>query len=316
LAGCGPESDSGSSAFNPAQPVFETFESFEVQDDGGNPYVSRTIFYDLYRGLEPESDGEDRGAASGLRERLGLLMGLTPNGDGTSYTAARNPFDFIHYLINTDRIGTFNDGKRLMRDSVTRKEPATYNTPAKNALIQFIDLAGTDGSSPDPDQLWIYPLLDWTSNFTRFEPRTARVFRSVQFIARPPEDGDPNPAELKSGFWSGEFAGDSFSSSGYNAPNYFAFSATGRQYGDLEFYSVLVNPQYDTLILRDTSGITIDGQEPAFICAQIDYEDSETRIVYVVDPDGDTGEGSTDPAQCPNVGNAFVYQSAVINSRQ
>jgi hypothetical protein len=315
LSGCGPDTGSGSSAFNPATPVTRTFDDFTVKNEGGNPYINRTMFYDFYKGLEPAEGADDKGTAAGIRERLNRLMGLTPGPEGKTYVAARNPLDFLHHLINTDRIGTFNDGKRLMYDSVTSGDPATYNTPAKNAIIRFIERHET--AEPAPDQEWVYPLLDWTSSFSQFEPITASVFRSAQFIARAPAEGESDPAETKSAFWSGEFDGETFSTTGYNPPEYSAFSVTGRQYGNVEFYQAFQGKQYDTLILTGTSGIMIDGTEPAYICVLASYDTREVKVVYVVDPeDGTVGDGSRPDVQCPDVGNTFTYQAMPVTERQ
>lgn len=316
ITGCGPDTGSGGSAFNPATSVTRTFEDFTVNDEGGEPFITRTIFYDFYRGLEAADGEDDRGAAQALRERLNLVMGLTPGADGKTYTAARNPLDLLHHVINTDMVGTFNDGKRLMRDSVTNGTPATYNTPANGAIIRFEDMEGHTGAELGPDQVWVFPLLDWTSNFPRLDPNSAFVFRSAQFIARPAEEGDPNPAEIKSAFWSGRFKGESFSATGYNQPDYFNFNVTGRQFGNLDFYKVLTAPEYDTLFLIETSGITIDGKEPVFICARINYSTSKVTITYEVDPEADTGSTDPDPSQCPDVGTSFSYSSETVDSRQ
>lgn len=318
VVGCGADTGSGS-AFNPATSVSKPLDTFTVKDDGGMPFVSRTIFFDFYQGLESAEGEDDRGTAAQLRERLNLLMGLTPSEDGKSYVAARNPFDLLHHWINIDRIGTFSDGKRLMRDSVTSGDPATYNTPAKNAIIRFTDLEGNTGEDPGPDQVWVYPLLDWTSSFSQFGPVTASVFRSAQFIARPPTDEDSEPSEIQSAFWGGQFNGDNFSATGYNQPEFVALSITGRQLGEVEFYQVYLGSQYDTLILRDTQGITIDGEQPAYICALMSYASDEVKVVYVVDPDDDTGDGGSGRnVQCPDpvAGNSFIYDSEPVQARQ
>lgn len=315
-SGCGPETGSGDSAFNPATSVSQSLESFEIQDHGGMPVLSRTIFYDFYRGLEAAEGEDDKGLVLQLRQRLDRLMGLTPSSDGQSYVAARNPFDLLHHLIHTDRIGTFNDGKRLMRNSVTSGDPATYNTPANGAIIRFTELAGDTGEGPGPDQIWVYPLLDWTSAFSDLEPSTAAVFRSAQFIARPAAAGDPEPAEIQSAFWSGGFNGEQFSAEGYNSPIAVNFNVTGRQLGNLDFYQELTGSEYDTLLLINTSGIIIDGEEPVFICAQINYRAEQVRVVYETDPEADTRGTNRNPSLCPDVGTAFNYATQPVPSRQ
>jgi hypothetical protein len=315
--GCGPDSTSDSKRLNPAASVSLTPDSFTVQDIGGVPYVSRTIFYDFYRGLEPLAGEDDRGLTAQLRDRLEFLMGLTPDPDDpTTYVSARNPFDLLHYLINTDQVSTFNDGKRLMRDSLESGNPENYNTPANNAIIRFTDPEAEDPSEPAPDQLWVYPLLDWKTNFSPLEPRTSVVFRSAQFIARDAAEGDENPAEIQSAFWSGRFRGETFSETGYNRPDVANFNVTGRNLGDLDFFKVMTGAEYDTLFLNDTSGITIDGVEPAFICVQVDYDRDQVRVAYVVNPDDDTGGTNADPSQCQNVGTSFNYSAQTIASRQ
>lgn len=315
-AGCSPDTSSGDSAFNPAASVSDSFDTFEIQDEGGMSVVSRTIFFDFYQGLEAAEGEDDRGSASALRERLGLLMGLTPSEDGKTYVAARNPFDFLHYLINTDQISTFNDGKRLMRDSVTSGNPSTYNTPSNNAIIRFTEREGDVGQGPGPDQIWVYPVLDWTSNFSQFGPSTGTVFRSAQFIARPPEEGDAESSEIQSAFWSGGFDGGSFSATGYNQPRNSNFNATGRRFGNVDYYKRLGGSQFDTLFLIETSGITIDGVEPVFICIENNYRASQVRVTYVTDPETDTTGNNTDPTRCPAVGTAFTYSSETVPGRQ
>lgn len=314
--GCSPDTSSGDSAFNPATSVSDSFDTFEIRDDGGMSVLSRTIFYDFYQGLEAAEGEDDKGSASEVRERLDLLMGLTPSADGKTYVAARNPFDLLHYLINTDRVGTFNDGKRLMRDSVTSRNPATYNTPSNNAIIRFTEREGDMGQGPGPDQIWVYPLLDWTSNFSQLGPATGTVFRSAQFIARPPEEDNAEPAEIQSAFWSGGFDGGSFSATGYNQPVNANFNATGRRFGNVDFYTRFSGNQYDTLFLTETSGIVIDGEEPVFICVEINYRGSQVRVTYVTDPEADTTENNPDPSRCPAVGTSFAYSSETVSGRQ
>jgi hypothetical protein len=313
--GCGPDNGSGGSAVNPAMSVSQDLETFTVEDEGGMPFMSRTLFFGFYKGLEKAEGENDRGTAEELRARLNLLMGLTPSNDGKSYVAARNPLDLLHHLINTDRIGTFNDGKRLMRDSVTSGAPADYNTAAKNATIRFTELEGRVGEDPAPDQIWVYPLLDWSSSFSQLGTRTATVCRGAQFIAR--QAAEEDATEIESEFWEGCFAGDSFSATGHNEPERSLFSITGRQFGNLEFWQTFLGSQhYDTLFLTDTNGITIDGEEPVFLCIQINYSVSQVSVTYVTDPEADTVGSNPDPSQCPDVGTSFTYDSEPVDERR
>lgn len=320
LAGCGPESTSDSNFRNPAESVSLSFESFTLRNDSGMPEVlPETIFHDFYRGLEPADGEDDEGVAAQLRERLDLLMGLTPSDDGDSYTAARNPLDFLHYVIVSNQVDNFNQGRRLMRDSITDGEGARYNTPDKNALIRFTETGDLNGGEPGPDQLWVYTLLDWTSN-----PMMNKVFRAAQFVAREPDEDDSEPPEVKSALWSGQFDGPDFSVSGYNRPEFAATSLTGREFGNAELRQDFIDEQNDILSLTKTSGITINGDEPDCIRVEVDYKDSEVRVFTSKDEepnneDDETGESSANPAHCGNKQNGeetILYQSRVIEQRQ
>jgi len=320
LAGCGPDTSSGSNFINPATSVSLTFESFTIHnEDGLPPVLPQTIFYDFYRGLEPADGENDEGVAAQLRERLDLLMGLTPSDDGTHYIRARNPMDFLQHVISTNQVDSFNQGRRLMRNSMNDGEPATYNTPDKNATIRFTEVGGNNGSDPEPDQRWVYPLLDWTSN-----PQLNKIFRSFQFIARAPAPDDNTPSEIASAFWSGRFANSSFSVSGYNRPEYASLNFTGRSLGNGELFQEFIGDKSDTLTLLETSGIEVDGEEPDCIRIKVSYENSEVRVFtstgeQPTNEDNDTGAKSSNPAHCGNQQNdeeAVFYQSVVIDQRQ
>lgn len=320
LAGCGPDDSSDSNFINPATSVALKFESFDIQnEDGLPPVLPQTIFYDFYRGVEPADGEDDEGIATQLRERLNTLMGLTPSNDGTRYTSARNPMDFLQHVISSNQVDSFNRGRRLMRDSMNSGDPATYNTPDKNAQIHFTETGGNNGTEPEPDQIWVYPLLDWTSN-----PQLNKIFRSFQFIARAPDQNDSSPSEIASAFWSGRFANESFSVSGYNRPEFASLSFTGRSLGHGELFQEFIRNKSDMLTFLDTSGITVDGQEPDCIRVRVDYEAAEVRVFTSSgeDPtieDDETGETSPNPAHCGNQQNgseAIFYQSVTIDERQ
>ncbi|KPP96848.1 hypothetical protein [Marinobacter sp. HL-58] len=325
LAGCGPESTSSDSNFrNPAENVSLSFESFTLRNESGLPEtLPRTIFYDFYRGIEPAEgeDDEDIDEVVGkLRERMNLLMGLTPSDDGKRYTHARNPLDFLHEVITSNQVDNFNQGRQLMRDSITAGEGSRYNTPDKDALIRFTETGDVEeGAEPGPDQRWVYTLLDWTSN-----PQVNKVFRAAQFVAREPEDDDSNPPEVSSALWSGRFNGPDFSVSGYNRPEFSATSLTGRELGDAELRQEFIGDQNDTLSLTGTSGITIDDEEPDCIRIVVNYKNAEVRIFTSRDEepnnvDEETDESSPNPAHCGNQQNddeAIFYQAEVIEQRQ
>lgn len=322
LAGCGPESTSGGNFRNPAESVSLSFESFALKNEEGLPEVlPQTIFHDFYRGLEPTDGDNDEAAdvAAQLRERLDLLMGLTPTDDRTSYKSARNPLDFLHYVIASNQVDNFNQGRRLMRDSITAGEGARYNTPDKNAQIRFTETGKSNGEEPDPDERWVYSLLDWTSN-----PQINKVFRAAQFVAREPAEDDSNPPEVKSALWSGRFHGPDFAVSGYNEVEFSSTSLTGREFGNAELRKEVIGKKSDTLSLTQTSGITIDSETPDCIRVEIDYEDANVRVFTSTDEtpnteNEDTEGSSPNPAHCGNQQNgeeAVLYNSVVIEERQ
>jgi hypothetical protein len=320
LSGCGPDSSSGSNFLNPAESVSLTFESFKLGNEEGLPEIlPQTIFYDFYRGLEPADGQDDQGVAAQLRERLDLLMGLTPTEDGSSYTSARNPLDFLHHVIASNQVDNFNQGRQLMRDSITEGEGARYNTPDKDALIRFTEIGNNNGGEPGADERWVYTLLDWTSN-----PQLNKVFRAAQFIAREPDADDSNPPEVRSALWSGRFDGPDFAVSGYNEVEFSSTSLTGREFGNAELRQEFIGNKSDTLSLTQTSGITIAGETPDCIRVDIDYVDADVRVFTSTgeppnNENEDTGTSSPNPAHCGNQQNgeeAVSYQSVAIERRQ
>lgn len=316
LTGCGPDDSSGSNYLNPATSVSLSFESFAVtNEDGLPPVLPRTIFYDVYRGIEPANGENDQGVVAQLRDRFDLLMGLTPSDDGTSYTRARNPLDFLHHVISTNQVNTFNDGRRLMRDSITKGEAARYNTPGNDALIRFTETGGNNGEPPEPDQTWVYVLLDWTSN-----PQLNKIFRAAQFVAGEPADDDASPPEVRSAVWSGRFHGPDFSVSGYNQPEYSVTSLTGREFGNTEMRQEFIGNKRDTLSLTQTSGITIDGEEPDCIRVDVNYEYARVRVFTSIgESPNNTAGTAPNPDHCGNQQNgdeAILYESVVISERQ
>ena len=320
LSGCGPDSSSGSNFRNPAESVSLSFESFELRNEEGLPEIlSKTIFYDFYRGLEPADGADDQGVAAQLRERLDLLMGLTPTDDGSSYTSARNPLDFLHHVIASNQVDNFNQGRQLMRDSITEGEGARYNTPDKEALIRFTEIGNNNGEEPAADERWVYSLLDWTSN-----PQLNKVFRAAQFIAREPDAGDSTPSEVSSAIWSGRFDGPDFGVSGYNEVEFSSTSLTGREFGNAELRQEFIGNKSDTLSLTQTSGITIHDETPDCIRVDIDYAEAIVRVFTSTgEPpsheDQDTGTSAPNPAHCGNQQNgeeAVTYPSVVIGQRQ
>lgn len=337
--GCGPDSASDSNqALNPAASVSLSFETLTVANETGLPEViPNTVFYDFYRGLEPLNDGDDQNVAAVIRGRIDALMGLTPSADGTTYVAARNPLDFLNFVIDSNWVTTFNEGRQLMRDSISRGDPARYNTPAKNATIRF---TGPDGSTdPVTDELWVYPLLDWTS-----VPLSQTILTARQFIARGPEDNSQPPPEVQSIIWSARFQAAEFAVSGYNRPEYALFSQTTRTLGNGELRQEYIGQKGDTFFLINPPpapeagqdapqcnsvppekplGITLAGQSPDCIRVEVDYPNSTVRV-FASTGEAREREDTTCSLNANFCGNqrssdgaaVVTYDSVTIGSRQ
>ncbi|MCK7548657.1 hypothetical protein ACFQGA_01885 [Marinobacter koreensis] len=298
LAGCGTETAGGPSYYNPATDVNKSLNTFALENQSGLPPVlPHTIFRDLYRGVEPSTEGNDQGFSDQLQARLDRLMGLTPNDEGTDYIRARNPLDLLNEIISSNQIGNFNDGRDLVRRALTNGDAANYNTPVKDALIRLTEL-NPDKATPASDQNWIYPLLDWKSN-----PGINKIFRSFQFIASGTANSETNIPELKSAFWSAQYDGDEFRTAGYNRPEYAATDLTSRTLGELELLQEFINQQRDTLTLSKTSGIMIGADEPDCIKVVVNYQSQLVQVFTSKDePSYKTvNESSTpNPAYCGN----------------
>ncbi len=338
LIGCGPESPSGDGKpLNPAASVYKTFDSFRIQNESGVPeIVKNTLYWDFYRGLEPAEGEDDQNTAAAIRGRLNELMGLTPSADGTFYVDARNPIDFLNYVIDSNLVTTFNDGRRLMRDSIAKGEPARYNTQANNATVRFIE-DDPAGSEPETDQIWVYPLIDWTSN-----PLNNKVLSARQFIARTPKEESEAPPEIRSAIWSARFNERTFSVSGHNTPEYELYSQTAETLGNTELRKEYIDVKTDTFFLinpppetteerqcqdappENPLGITIAGENPDCVRIEIDYANSEVRVFTSLGQasqieDGDSCKlnfdfcGLQSSAQNDE---AVVYNSVLIDGRQ
>lgn len=339
--GCGPDSASDSNkALNPASSVSLSFETFTVADEEGLPSVlPNTLFYDFFRGLEPVEDGEDQNTAAAIRTRISEIMGLTPSADGTSYVAARNPMDFLNFVINGNRVTTFNDGRRLMRDSISDGSPARYNTQANNATVRFTETGDTNGGESGNDQVWVYPLVDWTST-----PLTSNILTARQFVARTPEDESETPPEVESLLWSARFPASGFAVSGYNQAEVELLSLTTNTLGSGELQKEYTQQKTDSLFLvnkrqelpegederqcdslppEQPFDFEIAGENPDCIRVEVDYAQSEVRVFTSTGEARELEDGtcsfntnfcgiqrSVDNAE------AVTYESITIDSRQ
>lgn len=317
LAGCGPDSSGGDGYLNPATDVDLPLTTFRLRDtEGLAPVLQYTIFQDFYRGIEPANEGDDDGIARALRDHLNPFIGATPNEEGTDYTSVRNPLDLINEVIRLGTVDNFNEGRRLMRDSVSEDEASTYNTPANDALIRFSE-TDSDAGVPAADRNWIYPMLDWTST-----PDLGKVFRATQYVARQPADDDETEAEVASASWSGRYDASTFGASGFNQPEFAATSFTGRTLGNAELLQEFVGNQRDTLTLTSASGITINGENPDCLRAVLDYKDQQVRVFTSREEPPtitENGETTANPDHCGNQQNGEEvrrYDTIAIGGRQ
>lgn len=333
--GCGPESSGDSRPPNPATDVSEDFESFTIEDEEGLPgVVQNTIFYDFYRGLEPAEGEDDQNTATATRERLNELMGLTPSEDGTTYAAARNPIDFINYVIDSNLVGNFNEGRQLMRNVINDGVSAFYNTPQNNATIRFTE---TLGDAPESDQLWVYPLLDWRNNAG---PGT--VVTSRQFVARTPKDESEPEPEIESMQWSARIDDSSFSVSGYNQPEFEVLSITARTLGSADMQKQYIERKADTFFLSNPSSesetedgqrcdnvppeepldVMIAGENPDCLRVEIDYPAKKVRVFTsrgeapVTEDCSEFNANYCGNQRAQEEDEAVIYNSITIESRQ
>jgi hypothetical protein len=318
LGGCKMES-AGSSAFNPAANVNFPLDTLMLKDiQGLDPVLKYTVFHDLYRGIQPLTAGDDSGFAAQLRAHLDPFIGATPNGDGTDYVSVRNPVDLMGEMIRSGRVTNFNDGRRLMVNSISEGKAARYNTPANNVQTRFFEEVGDD-STPPEDKAWVYPMLDWTYN-----PSANRVFRATLFVATPPQPPETASTELASATWSGRFPATTFRASGFNQPEYAATSLTGRTKGNIELLQYFVGSQKDELTLTGVSGITIGGTEPDCIKAVLHYDNAEQRLQVFTSKDEpanveENGANVANATYCGNKQNGeetLNYLTIAIPERQ
>lgn len=314
VTGCGPDTSSDS-AFNPATDVSLSFNSFVISDTAGlPPTLPRTLFWDFYRGIEPDSeDGEATALATALRDHIDVFTGAVRADDDSAYRSVRNPLDLLHEVIASDTVDSFNEGRRLMRDSIAKGEPARFNTPANNALIVFTENPGNGNDEPTADQTWVYTLLDWTSNAT-----LNKVFRAAQFVARQPSADQEEPvAEVASASWSGRFDGPSFSTSGYNQPEFVAASFTGRTRGNMELRQEFIGNKTDTLFLSGNTGIEVKTETPDCIRAVLDYV-NQSLAIYTSDGEAPRLEdGTNNPEHCGiKTEPSMTYTTVTVAERQ
>ncbi|MEX2476547.1 hypothetical protein [Marinobacter sp.] len=311
-----PDSSSDDGYLNPATDVDLPMETFRLRDQQGlEPALQYTAFRDFYRGIEPATAGEDNGSAEALRDHLNAFLGATPTDDGSDYTSVRNPLDLMNEVIRSGMVDNFNEGRRLMRDSIEKDEAASYNTPANDALVRFTETDSSE-TTPPADRTWIYVMLDWTYNTD-----LGKVFRATQFVARAPADGEENPHEVASASWSGRYRASTFGTSGFNRPEFSATSYTGRTLGNVELLQEFIGTQRDTLTLTNVKGLAINGEEPDCVRVVQNYEEALARVFTSTDEPAtieEDDERTANPQHCGNQRNdeAISYDTVVIDQRQ
>ncbi|WP_144821036.1 hypothetical protein [Marinobacter piscensis] len=306
LSGCGMEDTGSSAPINPATDVDYPLSTFTLKNQEGlEPVLPYTVFYDVYLGATPQEPGDDNGFAAELRAHLDTF--LQASSDETGYKSVRNPIDLMHEVIRSGRVDNFNEGRQLMVSSVTENRAATYNTPANNALIRFSELHSGE-STPAEDQTWLYPMLDWTYNRDK-----GKVYRAMQFSASSPEQPDDLTAEIASASSSSQYAKEAFGASGFNQPEYAATSMTGRTRGKVELLQEFVGLQRDTLTLTQASGMTLNGSDPDCVKAVFQYSTSRVTVFT------SKGKQTNDPDHCGNQEKdawTFAYDAETISHRQ
>jgi len=317
LVGCGPDQSEGSRALNPAADVDRSIKSFRLSDTKGlDSVLQYTAFNDIYRGLEPRETGADKGSAQAVRQHLDAFLGAERADGDAQYISVRNPLDLLNDVIRRGVVDNFNAGRRLMRDSIVKDEPARYNTPINDALIRFTE-AESAKSTPIEDRTWVYVMLDWTYN-----AEMNKVFRATQFVAQSPDPQSEPPPEVASAAWSGRYSAEAFGSAGFNQPEFSATSFTGRTMGNVELLQEFVGTQRDTLTLTNASGITINGTEPDCVRVALNYSESQARIFLSSGEPATLEQSGTrkpNPRHCGNQQNgdeAVKYLTVTITGRQ
>ncbi len=307
ISGC-KMADTGPTGINPASNVDYSLPTFTLQDrEGLEPVLKYTVFRDVYRGVEPLVAGNDNGLAAELREHLDAFLNTVPTQSGTDYISTRNPVDLMNEVIRSGQVDNFNEGRRLMVSSIRDNRAATYNTPANQVLTRFSEY-NSDENTPPEDRAWIYRMLDWTYN-----ANMGKVFRAMLFVATPPAQTTSATPEIASASWSGRYAKETFSATGFNMPEYSATSFEGRSRGKVELLQEFVALQRDTLILTEASGVSVNGTEPDCVRAVFQYNTSRVKVFISKD------KPSNSPNNCGNQTEGeqvLEYDIVTIDTRQ
>ncbi|SDW75094.1 hypothetical protein [Marinobacter mobilis] len=305
LSGCG-GSDSGDSAFNPANDVDLVFSTFDLEDLTGKPAnLKHTRFYDAYLGLEPADAGDtaSKALATALRNHIDAFLGHTRNDTDTGFVRVRNPLDLMNQVVASTEVDNFNAGRQYISGLIDNGVAGTYNTRANGASIRFVDQAATSSGAPLANRQWIFDTLYW--NYT---PQGAdgtsgfeKVFRVIQYVARNGAGDDAAATQqLTSLTSSSQFDAIQFSSEGYNAAEFTIASFASRSLGDMELRQDFVMDKTDTLFLKN-SGVSLGAETPDCIRVELDYPLSRV-LIYTSDGEPINHDDDGDP-QTPEVDN-------------
>ncbi|MDX1634331.1 MAG: hypothetical protein R3280_06835 [Marinobacter sp.] len=306
LSACG-SGDSGDSALNPASDVELVFSTFTIER---RQDLEASLFWDFYRGIEP-ADGNDADAsawAQALRDHVDAFMGSQPASEGLGYSRLRNPYDLMAQVIAAGEVANFRDARQYISERIDLGVAGTFNSRSNDASIRFIDQGATEQGLPLPAREWVYPLLAWVYA-PAGENSSDKVIRTVQYIARAAEEGvSAGVPELQSLLVGTQFGSASFGTLGYNPPELVEASFTGRTLGRMSLSQDFIAELTDTLFISETDAITVNGQSPDCVRAELDYPMATLVIFTSRDepaqiPDASTADpddSRDNPAYCAN----------------
>lgn len=323
LGACG-SGDSGDSALNPATDVELVFPTFTLEQPAD---LQASLFWDFYRGIEP-ADNENSEAnawAGALRNHVDSFMGSEQESAGRGYGKLRNPYDLMAQVIAAGEVANFRDARQYISDRIDLGVAGTFNSRSNDASIRFIDREATENGLPRPAREWVYPLLAWTYA-PEGENSSDKVIRTIQYIARPPAEGESaGVPELQSLLVGSQFDSASFGTQGYNPPELVEASFTARTIGRMSLSQDFIDTKTDTLFISETDAITVNGESPDCVRAVLDYPMARLAIFTSKDeparsPDESTSDPDDtreNPAYCGNkTDETFSYATEAVPGRQ
>lgn len=295
-------SDTGESAFNPAQDVEAGFSTFVLKDEENKaPNLPYTRFYDFYRGVQPNTADSEQNyqealdLANALRDRIDVVAGSTRDEAASEYKSVRNPLDLMAQVIRSDEIRNFREGRQYIVDRIEENTAGAFNSRSAGATIRFTSQEAILEGRALADREWVYPTLDW-----RYQPegpeeregRDQKVYRTIQYVARSAPEGETaTPPELVGVISGSRYDARVFSTTGYNAPEFTEADFNTRTYGSLEFRQDYVADHYDEIYIRaivdedtgesnldEANRITVQGNPSDCVIARLDYDMQELYV--------------------------------------